>query len=91
MSYSEFIETPRDLAQALADMLGIEDDPQCLKNSEPEYGLTGHICEGACRALWVSQMAQRIADSVMCNFDLDRTLVESTMEYSIGASHDSRE
>ncbi|MGH7774649.1 MAG: hypothetical protein ACREQA_20690 [Candidatus Binatia bacterium] len=77
---AEFIETPRDLAEALADMLGIQDNPECMENKEGQYGLINHQCilgnNLLCRVLWVSKMAQRITDAVLTEFNLDRAAQE---------------
>ncbi len=54
------VELPADLAEALADQLGIYTDPRC--DVEEERDIHVHYCH--CRVIWVPDVTRRIRDAV---------------------------
>ena len=75
------LETPSELADHLADLLGIYEDPNCTEEKH-EAG------ECDCRVHWVIQMTKRIREATKNESRLS-ALVEKFSEYRGPIDYDS--
>ena len=80
-----YMETPNDLADHLADLLGIYEDGRCssedgVLHDRPEGQERQHIPDCDCRVFWVPLMAQRIKDAV----DTERSIREGLEDKAAG-------
>ena len=68
-----FIETPQDLAEELANWLGIYEDVRChsLPDTQDIYGDREHAEDCNCRVFWVPLMINRIRKAVQNEMEMD--------------------
>ena len=72
-----YLETPSDLADHLADKLGIYSDPRCGDTAER---LDVHVDDCECRVWWVPNMAERIRQAVKNERQLGEVLKQEAIE-----------